>query len=65
MSPNGHGDGGGGEISAANIDWAAVGAVGEEVDDREREADSPQFGTDKSLVVNDERDFVAERQRLR
>jgi len=45
----GNGDGGGGEISAANIDWAAAGAVGEEVDDREGEADAPQFGDGQEL----------------
>jgi hypothetical protein len=31
------------------IDWAAAGAVGEEVDDREREADAPQFGDGQEL----------------
>jgi len=31
----GDGNGGGGEITAADIDWATAGAVGKEVDDRE------------------------------
>ncbi len=45
----GNGDGDGGEISAANIDWATAGTVGEEVDDREREAHAPQFGDGQEL----------------
>jgi hypothetical protein len=36
-------DGGGRDMSAANLDWTPAGAVGEEVTDREREANGPQF----------------------
>ena len=35
--------------SAANLDWTAAGAVGEEVVDRERDADAPQFDDREEL----------------
>ena len=45
----GDGDGDGEDISAANLAWTAAGAVGEEVVDRERDTDAPQFDDREEL----------------
>jgi hypothetical protein len=58
-------DGDGKDISAANLDWTAAGAIGEEVVDRERDTMRRYAITEKSCLVTNERDFVVERQRLR